>query len=117
MLSNSTVHRVLSSAGLLSRFSKRPSKKGNGFVQPLVAHQHWHIDVSPDDMLAGKQQATPVLVITAPSRCRRQVQRVWRFKTPHPASATCLWPQCDKSRGLGAEPPRTPSSCLFTNLL
>ena len=23
-----------------------------------------------------------------------------------PASATCLWPQCDKSRGAGAEPPR-----------
>ena len=23
-----------------------PSKKGTGFVQPLAAHEHWHVDVS-----------------------------------------------------------------------
>jgi transposase InsO family protein len=44
--SPSTVHRVLSSAGLLARFSKQASKKGNGFDQPIAAHEHWHIDVS-----------------------------------------------------------------------
>ena len=44
--SPSTVHRLLSSAGLLQRFSKRPTKKGTGFQQPLAAHDHWHIDVS-----------------------------------------------------------------------
>jgi transposase InsO family protein len=44
--SPSTVHRLLSSAGLLARFSKRPTKKGTGFQQPLAAHDHWHIDVS-----------------------------------------------------------------------
>jgi len=44
--SPSTVHRVLSSAGLLSRFGKKASAKGSGFDQPSRAHQHWHIDVS-----------------------------------------------------------------------
>ncbi len=33
-------------AGLLSRWNRKPSKKGKGFVQPLKAHEHWHIDVS-----------------------------------------------------------------------
>ncbi|QDV25819.1 integrase core domain-containing protein [Aureliella helgolandensis] len=40
-----TVYRVLSSAGLLRRNSRK-SKKGTGFQQPLVAHEHWHIDIS-----------------------------------------------------------------------
>jgi putative transposase len=30
----------------LSKWNRKPSKKGTGFVQPLDAHQHWHIDVS-----------------------------------------------------------------------
>jgi transposase InsO family protein len=38
--------RLLSQAGLLSKWNGKPSKKGTGFAQPLVAHQHWHIDVS-----------------------------------------------------------------------
>lgn len=40
-----TVYRVLSQAGLLKRNTKR-SLKGTGFVQPLTAHAHWHIDIS-----------------------------------------------------------------------
>src|SRR3974390_322705 len=40
------VWRVLSHAGLLSKWNGKPSKKGTGFAQPLTAHQHWHIDVS-----------------------------------------------------------------------
>lgn len=40
-----TVYRVLSQAGLLKRNTKR-SLKGTGFVQPLSAHAHWHIDIS-----------------------------------------------------------------------
>jgi hypothetical protein len=44
--SPSTVHRLLSSAGLLQRFSKRPRKKGTDFQQPLATHDHLHIDVS-----------------------------------------------------------------------
>lgn len=44
--SPSTVYRVLKKAGRLDRRSSAPSKKGTGFVQPLQAHQHWHIDVS-----------------------------------------------------------------------
>ena len=45
-VSPSSVWRVLSQAGLLSKWNGRPSKKGTGFEQPLAAHQHWHIDVS-----------------------------------------------------------------------
>jgi transposase InsO family protein len=44
--SPSTVYRVLKQAGRLDRRAVAPSKKGTGFVQPLQAHQHWHIDVS-----------------------------------------------------------------------
>ena len=45
-VSPTTVWRVLSKAGVLDRWNKRPSKKGTGFVQPLKPHEHWHIDVS-----------------------------------------------------------------------
>jgi putative transposase len=44
--SPATVYRVLSKAGRLDRWNRRPSKKGTGFVQPLRAHEHWHIDIS-----------------------------------------------------------------------
>ena len=37
---------MLSQAGLLTTWNRKPSKKGTGFVQPLEARQHWHIDVS-----------------------------------------------------------------------
>jgi len=45
-VSPSSVWRVLSQAGLLSKWNGKPSKKGTGLAQPLAAHQHWHIDVS-----------------------------------------------------------------------
>jgi len=45
-VSPSSVWRVLSQAGLISKWKGKPSKKGTGFEQPLAAHQHWHIDVS-----------------------------------------------------------------------
>lgn len=45
-VSLSTVWRVLSQTGLLSKWEGKPSKKGTGFEQPLAVHQHWHIDVS-----------------------------------------------------------------------
>lgn len=45
-VSPSSVYRVLSNAGLLSKFNGKKSKKGTGFVQPLEAHEHWHIDIS-----------------------------------------------------------------------
>jgi transposase InsO family protein len=44
--SPSSVYRVLSDAGLLSRWDRKPSKKGTGFTQPLKPHEHWHIDIS-----------------------------------------------------------------------
>lgn len=44
--SPSTVYRVLSRAGLLGNRQVKASKKGQGFQQPLKAHEHWHIDVT-----------------------------------------------------------------------
>jgi putative transposase len=45
-VSPSSVYRVLAGAGLLDRWNVKPSKKGTGCVQPLRAHEHWHIDVA-----------------------------------------------------------------------
>jgi putative transposase len=45
-VSPSSVYRVLKRAGRLDRKWQKPSKKGQGFVQPLAAHDHWHVDVS-----------------------------------------------------------------------
>ena len=44
--SPASVYRVLKAAGLLAGSSPVPSKKGTGFVQPLLPHEHWHIDIS-----------------------------------------------------------------------
>lgn len=44
--SPSSVYRVLSEAGLMDRWNKKPSKKGTGFVQPLAPHEHWHVDIT-----------------------------------------------------------------------
>jgi putative transposase len=45
-VSPSSVYRVLTNAGLLNKWNGKKSKKGDGFVQPLKAHEHWHIDIS-----------------------------------------------------------------------
>jgi transposase InsO family protein len=45
-VSPSSVYRVLSAAELIRRWNGKTSKKGNGFVQPLQPHEHWHIDIS-----------------------------------------------------------------------
>lgn len=45
-VSAASVYRVLSQAGLLRRHNTQPSKKGTGFVQPLSAHQQWHLDIA-----------------------------------------------------------------------
>ncbi len=45
-VSPATAFRVLREAGLLRRWNVKPSKKGHGFQQPLVPHEHWHIDIS-----------------------------------------------------------------------
>jgi putative transposase len=44
--SPTSVWRVLHQAGLLARVNGKPSRKGTGFVQPLRAHEHWHVDIS-----------------------------------------------------------------------
>jgi len=45
-ISPSTTYRVLSAAGRLDRWKRRPSRKGTGFEQPLAPHEHWHIDIA-----------------------------------------------------------------------
>ena len=45
-VSPSSVYRVLKDAGLMDRWNRKASKKGTGFVQPIQAHAHWHIDIS-----------------------------------------------------------------------
>jgi len=45
-VSPSSVYRVLSRAGLLTRWNGKSSRKGTGFVQPEGPHQHWHVDIA-----------------------------------------------------------------------
>jgi putative transposase len=45
-VSPATTYRVLRAANRLDRWNKGPSTKGTGFVQPIEAHEHWHIDIS-----------------------------------------------------------------------
>jgi len=45
-VSPTTTWRVLSAAGLLDRWNRKPTRKGTGFVQPLAPHEHWHIDIA-----------------------------------------------------------------------
>ncbi len=45
-VSPSSVYRVLKDAGYMDRWNRKASKKGTGFVQPIQAHDHWHIDIS-----------------------------------------------------------------------
>ncbi len=45
-VSPASTWRVLSKAGLLDKWNKKPSKKGTGFIQPLLPHEHWHVDIS-----------------------------------------------------------------------
>lgn len=45
-VSPSSVYRVLKSAGRLDRWNRKTAKKGTGFVQPISAHVHWHVDIS-----------------------------------------------------------------------
>jgi len=44
--SPASVYRVLKANNLLAGATPNITKKGTGFVQPLLPHEHWHIDVS-----------------------------------------------------------------------
>lgn len=45
-VSPSSVYRVLKNAGYLTQWNVKPTGKGTGFVQPLRAHEEWHVDIS-----------------------------------------------------------------------
>lgn len=44
--SPASVYRVLKNANLLAGATPNITKKGLGFQQPLMPHEHWHVDVS-----------------------------------------------------------------------
>ncbi len=45
-MSPSTLYRILVTHGIMRTKTSKKSKKGNGFVQPLKPHEHWHTDIS-----------------------------------------------------------------------
>jgi transposase InsO family protein len=45
-VSPSSVYRVLKAAGRIQPFNGKTSRKGTGFQQPLLPHEHWHVDIS-----------------------------------------------------------------------
>ncbi len=45
-VSPASTYRVLKEAGAMRKWNGKKSKKGTGFIQPLAAHKHWHVDVS-----------------------------------------------------------------------
>jgi hypothetical protein len=50
-VSPASVYRVLKQANRLDRRRFSPSKKGTGFVQSLVPHEHWLVDISYNQRL------------------------------------------------------------------
>lgn len=45
-ISPSTVYRVLSRAGVLRKWNRNASSKGDGFRGAQRPHEHWHVDIS-----------------------------------------------------------------------
>ena len=45
-VSPSSVYRVLKEAGMLGKWQKKSSTKGQGFKGPATTHEHWHVDIS-----------------------------------------------------------------------
>lgn len=43
-VSPSSVYRILLKAGVMCKWDRKPFKKESGFVPPLKAYGHWHID-------------------------------------------------------------------------
>ena len=56
-VSPSSVYRVLRAAGKLAPRGGKPSKKGQGFEQPLRPHEHWHID-GDSSLISTKNEVT-----------------------------------------------------------
>ena len=45
-VSPASVYRILKSRGFMDTRNTKVSSKGKGFKQPLIAHQHWHTDIT-----------------------------------------------------------------------
>ncbi len=45
-VSPASVYRILKASGAFARWNRAKSGKGTGFCQPLVPHEHWHMDIS-----------------------------------------------------------------------
>ncbi|MDF1754912.1 MAG: IS3 family transposase [Verrucomicrobiales bacterium] len=65
-VSPSTTYRVMQKAGLLGRRNFGPSKKGTGFDQPAMPHEHWHMDFTY--LRLGSQFYFLVMVLDGYSR-------------------------------------------------
>jgi len=52
-VSPSSTYRVLKGAGLLRRWNTKKTSRGNGFIQPLQVHEHWHVDISYVNILGS----------------------------------------------------------------
>ena len=65
-VSPSTTYRVMLKAGLLGQRKFAPSKKGTGFDQPSMPHEHWHMDFTY--LRLGSQFYFLVMVLDGYSR-------------------------------------------------
>lgn len=45
-VSPSSVYRVLKEGGRIVQNTSKPSRKGTGFEQPALPHEHWHVDIA-----------------------------------------------------------------------
>jgi len=64
-VSPATVYRVLKAAGRLDRWNGKPSRKGTGFQQPLLPHEHWHIDLSYVNIAVSALTTYPPRILTS----------------------------------------------------
>ncbi len=74
-VSPSSTYRVLIQAGVLGRRNCSPSKKGTGFVQPLTAHEHSHVDISYLIPAALSTTCAACWTVTAGSWCTGRFAR------------------------------------------
>ena len=72
----STVYRVLCRFGVIRHWSRRPSRKGGGFEQPLRVHEHWHMDIT-----CVHARGHPYYMITIIDGCSRFIVAWGLFAT------------------------------------
>lgn len=69
----STVYKVLCRHGVIRHWRRRPSRRGAGFEQPLLVHEHWHMDITYVHI-----RGRPYYMITIIDGCSRFIV-AWRL--------------------------------------